>query len=72
MNTSPISEIHTRELSNREIISSGRLDDIDILRVFCIIVVVFFHCYGMMYAEGHLPNSMSVYVSYTGIGRHIY
>lgn len=26
-----------------------RLDDISILRVFCILVVVFFHCYQMMW-----------------------
>ncbi len=38
-----------------------RLDDISILRVFCILVVVFFHCYGMMYAESHFPESVSIY-----------
>lgn len=39
-----------------------RLDDISILRVLCILVVVFFHCYGMMYAE-HFPDTVSVYES---------
>jgi peptidoglycan/LPS O-acetylase OafA/YrhL len=38
-----------------------RLDDISILRVFCILVVVFFHCYGMMYAKAHFPETVSVY-----------
>ena len=38
-----------------------RLDVISILRVFCILVVVFFHCYGMMYAEAHFPETVSVY-----------
>lgn len=38
-----------------------RLDDISILRVLCIIIVVFFHCYGMMYAESHFPATVSVY-----------
>ena len=38
-----------------------RLDDISILRVLCILVVVFFHCYGMMYAESHFPETASVY-----------
>lgn len=38
-----------------------RLDDISILRVFCILVVVFFHCYGMMYASAHFPETVSVY-----------
>lgn len=37
------------------------LDNISILRVFCILVVVFFHCYGMMYAESHFPNTVSIY-----------
>lgn len=40
-----------------------RLDDISILRVLCILVVVFFHCYGMMYADAHFPNTVSVYES---------
>ena len=61
MNRSPISDIHTGKINTQEIIKAERLDDIDILRAFSIIVVVFFHCYGMMYAEGHFPNSMSVY-----------
>lgn len=39
-----------------------RLDDISILRVLCIFVVVFFHCYGMMYAN-HFPETVSVYES---------
>lgn len=39
-----------------------RLDDISILRVLCILVVVFFHCYGMMYAN-HFPETVSVYES---------
>ena len=38
-----------------------RLDDISILRVCCILVVVLFHCYGMMYAEAHFPETVSVY-----------
>ena len=38
-----------------------RLDDIAILRVLCILVVVFFHCYGMMYVEAHFPETVSVY-----------
>lgn len=38
-----------------------RLDVISILRVFCILVVVFFHCYGMMYADAHFPETVSVY-----------
>lgn len=37
-----------------------RLYDISILRSFCIIIVVFFHCYGMMYA-GHFPEMVSIY-----------
>lgn len=40
---------------------SKRLDDISILRVFCILVVVFFHCYGMMCAEGHFPETATEY-----------
>lgn len=39
-----------------------RLDDIAVLRVLCIFVVVFFHCYGMMYAN-HFPETVSVYES---------
>lgn len=38
-----------------------RLDNIAIMRVFCILVVVFFHCYGMCYAESHFPETVSVY-----------
>lgn len=38
-----------------------RLDDISILRVLCIIVVVFFHCYGMMYADAHFPYTKTLY-----------
>lgn len=38
-----------------------RLDTISILRVFCILVVVFFHCYGMMFAESHFPETVSLY-----------
>ena len=38
-----------------------RLDNIAIMRVFCILVVVFFHCYGMMYAGSHFPISKPVY-----------
>ena len=38
-----------------------RLDDISILRVCCILVVVLFHCYGMMYASAHFPETVSVY-----------
>ena len=38
-----------------------RLDSISILRVCCIIAVVFFHCYGMMYASGHFPETASTY-----------
>lgn len=38
-----------------------RLDDISILRVFSILVVVLFHCYGMMYAEVHFPETISEY-----------
>ena len=38
-----------------------RLDDIAILRVCCILVVVLFHCYGMMYASAHFPETVSVY-----------
>ena len=38
-----------------------RLENISILRVFCILVVIFFHCYGMMYAEAHFPETKSVY-----------
>lgn len=38
-----------------------RLDDISILRVFCILVVVFFHCYGMMFASSHFPETISAY-----------
>lgn len=41
-----------------------RLDDISILRVFCILVVVFFHCYGMMYTEAHFPETISRYRGY--------
>ena len=40
-----------------------RLDDISILRVLCILVVVFFHCYGMMYADAHFPDTVSMYES---------
>lgn len=43
--------------------SVKRLDDISILRVLCILVVVFFHCYGMMYADTHFPNTVSIYES---------
>ena len=38
-----------------------RLDDIAVLRVFCILVVVLFHCYQMMYAAGHFSNSVEMY-----------
>lgn len=38
-----------------------QLNDISIIRSFCIIVVVFFHCYGMMYAPGHFPNTILQY-----------
>ena len=38
-----------------------RLDDISILRVMCIIVIVFFHCYGMMYASAHFPETVTEY-----------
>ena len=40
---------------------SKRLDNISILRVLCILVVVFFHCYGMMYAEAHFPETVTEY-----------
>ena len=52
MNASSVFDIHIGEFNSQENIKLGRLDDIDILRAFCVIVVVFFHCYGMMYA-GH-------------------
>mgnify|MGYP003302284917 FL=1 len=42
---------------------TSRLDDISILRVLCILVVVFFHCYGMMYADAHFPDTVSMYES---------
>lgn len=38
-----------------------RLDDISILRVFCILVVVFFHCYQMMWAKAHFPLTITAY-----------
>ena len=38
-----------------------RLDDISILRVFCILIVVFFHCYQMMWAPAHFPHVSAVY-----------
>lgn len=41
--------------------SVNRLDYISILRTICILVVVFFHCYGMMYTEAHFPETVSVY-----------
>ena len=37
------------------------LYEISILRVLCIFIVVFFHCYGMMYADAHFPDTISVY-----------
>ena len=37
------------------------LQHISILRILCILVVVFFHCYGMMYAESHFPETVSMY-----------
>lgn len=43
--------------------NNKRLDNISILRTFCILVVVFFHCYGMMYADTHFPNTVSIYES---------
>ena len=43
--------------------NNKRLDDISILRTFCILVVVFFHCYGMMYADAHFPDTVSMYES---------
>lgn len=39
----------------------GKLYDVAILRVFCILVVVFFHCYQMMWAEAHFPLTITVY-----------
>lgn len=44
-----------------DVMLKKRLDDIAILRVLCILVVVFFHCYGMMYADAHFPNTLLVY-----------
>lgn len=41
----------------------NRLDDISIIRLFCVIVVVFFHCYGMMFAGAHFPATISIYES---------
>lgn len=43
--------------------TNKRIDSISFLRVFCILVVVFFHCYGMMYADAHFPHTISVYES---------
>lgn len=43
--------------------TNKRIDSISILRVFCVLVVVFFHCYGMMYADAHFPHTISVYES---------
>lgn len=31
------------------------------MRVFCILVVVFFHCYQMMWAKSHFPLTIAVY-----------
>ena len=41
--------------------NSKFIDYIGILRVFCVLTVVFFHCYGMMYADAHFPSSVEIY-----------
>lgn len=41
--------------------NSKRFVHLSILRLFCVIVVVFFHCYQMMWAPAHFPNSMMKY-----------
>ncbi|MCQ2113704.1 MAG: acyltransferase [Bacteroidaceae bacterium] len=38
-----------------------RLNSLNILRVLAIITVVVFHCYGMMYADVHFPESKEMY-----------
>ena len=41
--------------------TNKRIDSISFLRVFCIIVVVFFHCYQMMWSPAHFSNSVVMY-----------
>lgn len=38
-----------------------KLDDVVIIRSLCIIVVVFFHAYHMMYVPVHFPKSLNIY-----------
>ena len=48
-----------------------KLYDVVIIRSFAIIMVVFFHAYGMMY-WGHFPNSQDVYEGlYYGINQYV-
>ena len=39
-----------------------KLNDIALIRVLCIVTVVFFHCYGMMYYD-FFPKSSGTYKS---------
>lgn len=41
--------------------SNNRMDDISLIRVLCILVVVFFHCYGMMFYESFFPATIERY-----------
>ena len=40
---------------------SRRMDDISLIRVFCITTVVFFHCYGMMFYDSFFPETIDKY-----------
>ena len=41
--------------------SKNRMNDISLIKVLCILVVVFFHCYQMMWAPVHFPHVSAVY-----------
>lgn len=41
--------------------SNNRMDDISLIRVLCILTVVFFHCYGMMFYESFFPATIERY-----------
>lgn len=40
---------------------NNRMDDISLIRVLCILTVVFFHCYGMMFYESFFPATIERY-----------
>ena len=46
---------------NGTIKQPNRINYISFLRFLCVMIVVSFHCYGMMYADAHFPSTVAKY-----------